>query len=221
MDEEETQETSSPAYDALNDMQKRFVDAYLGEAGGDASRAARLAGYAEIRGQAGYQVKNRPKVRAAIEERTTGLAIGAGLVLGRLAQQALALQTAYIRVRSVHIINCPDCKGIGGCEECGKTGKICAFCRDASDKCDGLKHGGESLAWIDLHGLDEAGLKHLIRGIKWDRNGNQIVEFHDAQKALELLGRHHRLFADRMELTGADGSPLAVKVLRDVSMDDL
>lgn len=34
------------------------------------------------------------------------------------------------------------------------------------------------------------------------------IELYDAQAALALLGKHHKLFVDKVEHTGADGQPL-------------
>ena len=52
---------------------------------------------------------------------------------------------------------------------------------------------------VDLGRLQADGKGHLVKGTKWDRSGNLIVEFYDAQSALTLIGRHHALFTDRME----------------------
>lgn len=52
---------------------------------------------------------------------------------------------------------------------------------------------------VDLDRMIAEGKGHLIKGIKWDRDGRRIVEFHDAQTALVHLGRHHKLFTDRTE----------------------
>jgi hypothetical protein len=35
---------------------------------------------------------------------------------------------------------------------------------------------------------------------------------YDAQAALALLGKHHKLFIDRTEISGKDGGPIAVNV---------
>lgn len=37
------------------------------------------------------------------------------------------------------------------------------------------------------------------------------IELYDAQSALEKLGRHHKLFTDKTEVTGKDGDAMAVK----------
>lgn len=39
------------------------------------------------------------------------------------------------------------------------------------------------------------------------------LEMHDRLRALELLGKHHKLFTDKQEVTGADGGALTVNVV--------
>lgn len=42
-------------------------------------------------------------------------------------------------------------------------------------------------------------------------------ELYDAQAALEKLGRHHKLFTDKAELSGPDGGPIEHKDMSDAS----
>ena len=52
----------------LTDKQRRFVDAYCGEARFNATKAARLAGYSEKSAyQKGYELKNVESIRAHID----------------------------------------------------------------------------------------------------------------------------------------------------------
>ena len=60
---------------------------------------------------------------------------------------------------------------------------------------------------VDIEGLKKAGLTHLIKGITPTKHGARI-EFHDAAQALQLIGKHHKLFTEKHEVTGADGEPL-------------
>lgn len=48
---------------------------------------------------------------------------------------------------------------------------------------------------IDLHKAAKAGKLHLVKKIKDGRDGLSI-ELYDAQAALQLLGKHHKLFGD-------------------------
>lgn len=61
---------------------------------------------------------------------------------------------------------------------------------------------------VDIAGMIADGKAHLIKGTKWDARGNLTVEFHDAQRALELIGKHLGMFRDRLEVSGPDGEPL-------------
>lgn len=42
---------------------------------------------------------------------------------------------------------------------------------------------------------------HLIKGLKYSRQGKPVLEFYDAQAALEKIGRAMALFVDREEIT--------------------
>jgi len=68
---------------------------------------------------------------------------------------------------------------------------------------------------VDLDRLIADGKGHLAKGIKWDRAGNLVVEFYDAQSALALIGRYHRLFVDRTELTGVNRKAIEIQVCWD------
>jgi len=46
------------------------------------------------------------------------------------------------------------------------------------------------------------------------------VELYDALRALELIGKHHKLFTDRTEYSGPDGGPIVIKGYSTVSPDD-
>lgn len=52
----------------------------------------------------------------------------------------------------------------------------------------------------------------LIKRIAHSKGKNSVIELHDAQTALALLGKHHRLFVDRQEITGKDGGPVEVEI---------
>lgn len=58
-------------------------------------------------------------------------------------------------------------------------------------------------------------IKETKRMIGDDEVITQEIDFelHDAQAALQLIGRHHKLFVDRTELTGKNGGQLVVRVV--------
>ena len=51
---------------------------------------------------------------------------------------------------------------------------------------------------VDLKALKKAGLMHLVKGTKHNSKGKLIVEFYDAQKAKELIGKYHAIWANRV-----------------------
>ena len=73
---------------------------------------------------------------------------------------------------------------------------------------------------VDLERLLADRKGHLIKGMKWTQRGDLVVEFYDAQRALELIGRRLGLFVDRQELSGPGGGPISVKGYMTVSPDD-
>lgn len=73
-------------------------------------------------------------------------------------------------------------------------------------------------ACVDLEAMQRDGKMHLIKAIKETKYGQQI-EFHDVQTALQLIGRHHKLFVDRNEVSGAEGGPVQLKVIYDNDPD--
>ena len=70
---------------------------------------------------------------------------------------------------------------------------------------------------VDLERMLADGKAHLIKGTKWDRLGNLVVEFYDAHAALVDLGKHLGLFTERVDVTSG-GQPLKGYVT--VSPDD-
>lgn len=65
---------------------------------------------------------------------------------------------------------------------------------------------------INWEKLVEARLTHLVKAVYLTKYGTRI-EFHDPQRALELIGKHHGLFVDRQEITGKDGADLRLVIL--------
>ena len=83
----------------------------------------------------------------------------------------------------------------------------------------------ESMSFsMALQKAKELGLTHLIKKVKQrttmtlkkDGDAEEVhwfeVELHDSQAALVHLGKHHKLFTDKVEHTGKDGNPLKVEI---------
>lgn len=47
------------------------------------------------------------------------------------------------------------------------------------------------------------------------------IKFYDKNKSLEMLGRHLKMFTDKKEVSGADGGPIQVKNVSDLSDEEL
>ena len=69
---------------------------------------------------------------------------------------------------------------------------------------------------IDWGKLVAAGKTHLVKKFKVTKDGVEI-ELHDPQRALELLGKHHRLFVDQAEVT----TNLAITFTGNADPDDV
>lgn len=53
---------------------------------------------------------------------------------------------------------------------------------------------------VDFERLLADGKGHLVKGTKWDRAGNLVVEFYDGQAALALIGKHLTLFREHVNV---------------------
>lgn len=86
--------------------QRRFAEHYVGEAQGNAKRAAELAGYnyssEDSLKQMGYQLLNKPNVSAAIVEMTEENACSSAQILHELASIAFAPFNEYIEILTRH-----------------------------------------------------------------------------------------------------------------------
>lgn len=71
---------------------------------------------------------------------------------------------------------------------------------------------------VDLAGLKEAGLMHLVKGVKETPHG-LVVEFYDAQAAIDKILRAQGAYVDRHEIGGKDGGPVE-QVIRFEWVDD-
>jgi len=79
---------------------------------------------------------------------------------------------------------------------------------------------------VTMTGVNWAYLKehsHLVKKISYTRDGRPVLEFHDAQAALELLAKNHGLLLERRELSGAGGKPvpvIGIEIVKPESVED-
>lgn len=52
----------------------------------------------------------------------------------------------------------------------------------------------------DIQKILDDGYAYLVKGLKYNTSGKPVWEFHDPVKAMELLGKHYKLFTDRQEI---------------------
>lgn len=71
----------------------------------------------------------------------------------------------------------------------------------------------------DIEKARENGKTLLIKKIKTTTTSTGAttyketeIEGHDRLRALELIGKHHKLFTDKQEITGEDGKPIPVLI---------
>jgi phage terminase small subunit len=150
--------------DGLTLKERLFRDYYLGEARGNGTLAARLAGYEgddNSLGVMAYHLLRKPKIQTSIQQALDTVTMGAHEVLETLSKQA--------------------------------RGTLA----------DVLDDNGR----FNLQLAKERGTIGLLRKMKVrrriERRENVETEYidhdleiHNAQTALEMLGRHHRLFGD-------------------------
>lgn len=164
--------------DGLRPKESLFVNAYLGECRFNATAAARVAGYKGTDGVLG--------VSAFRLLRKPKIAV---LVLERLNEAAMSANEVLARLSK----------------------------QARGSLADVLTEEGEfDLAAARASGFDDLLKKLKIKKtVRRERGSNDEIEdisyeyeIHDAQAALVHIGKFHKLFADRVEHTNPDGTPL-------------
>ena len=69
-----------------------------------------------------------------------------------------------------------------------------------------------AIGTVDIAGLKAAGLGHLIKNVKEGKYG-KVVEFYDAQAAIDKLLRARGAYVDRHEVSGKDGRDIVLRVV--------
>lgn len=72
---------------------------------------------------------------------------------------------------------------------------------------------------IDWQKVKEKGF--LIKAILHRKGQQSKIELYDAQSALALMGKHHKLFTERHEHSGPGGKPIALDFSGNVDPDEL
>lgn len=153
---------STPAKDPdrLTLKQRLFVEAYLGEAKGNATEAARLAGYKgsnKTLQVVGAENLSKPIISKLLTERVERAAMTADEVLDELTRIAKTDWQQFVDIQT------------------GRSGEVIGA----------------------------------------------TLQLKDKLKALELLGRYHKLFTERHEHSGPGGGPIRTATAQELSDDEL
>lgn len=73
---------------------------------------------------------------------------------------------------------------------------------------------GVSTPYLNFRQAKERGKLHLIKKFKYSSEGYPEIELYSGYDALVQLGRAHKLFVERQEVTGADGGEILIKLDR-------
>jgi len=190
---------------ALTGKQALFVEEYLKCL--NKTEAARRAGYDGndvTLGAIGYENFKKPQIEEAIKQRLAEVAMSSDEVLKRLAEHAR-----------------------------GNMGDFWKIPANGSPVLDLTSDRAKT----QLHLIKKMKVKTTTKLLVGDGESlpenedsiliNQLVtteidfELYDAQAALEKLGKHHKLFVERTELTGLNGGPIEHKEVTQLSDDEL
>jgi hypothetical protein len=169
------------------DRQKAFVEAYFNNQmnATEAYQSLHPKVSRTVAAQLGWQTLRNIKIQAEIERRLSEQVMSANEVLRRLSDMAKANLLPFIRIT-----------------EDGTT-------------------------YFDFSHPDAKNYFHLIKKLKTKRTRRVVgrgkgaedwedewveVELHDAQTALEKIGKYHKLFAESVDLT-SDGGPIVLNVV--------
>ncbi len=167
----------------LSPKRRMFVEEYL--RCWNATEAARRAGYRNARRQ-GSRLLTFVDIQEAIQKRIAEVTMSADEVLVRLADIARGSMEDFIRF--IEEENAEG-EGEGEAEDAPARKSI--------------------VDWtVDLIQAQAAGKLHLIKSIEMGPWGLKKIDLYDKLEVLALLGKHHRLFVERLEHTGKDGQPL-------------
>lgn len=180
----------TPTLKTLTAKQRAFVNAYI-SSGFNATQSALTAGYsAKTAYSIGSENLRKPEIKAEIEAEIKAL----------FTERTMSAQEVLMRLTD------------------HARGDLGDFVDDAG-----------TIDWVEVRAMGKTGLlKRIKRKTRRERrkDGDDIetideeIELHNPQIALQLLGKHHGLFVEKIEHTGKDGGPIEVKGYKKFSPDD-
>lgn len=173
---------------ALTHKQKVFTNAYLATFNAtEAARQAQYKGDDHTLASVGWENLRKPEIAKAISERLSAQAMTADEVLHRLADQARASMSDFVRFND----NAEPVFDLQAASMMGKlhlAKKLKTKTRSWSEPTINVTNGE-----IESREVTETAIE---------------FELYDAQSALALIGKHHKLFSESVEVTGKDGGPI-------------
>lgn len=171
--------------DKLTPKQKLFVEHYCGQANGNATEAASLAGYSGERATlatTGWENLRKPKIRRAIDKLLELEVMSAAEVRARLSRQARGSMGDVLQINDAGWFEV----NLAQAKELNQLGLIQSAERFTSTTT--TKDGA------------------VVETVRMK------VKLYSSQKALNLLGKMHGIFGpQQVEITGKDGAPVEVK----------
>jgi hypothetical protein len=220
---------------ALEGKRKAFVDHYF-LCGLNGSKAAIKAGYGKDRARhTAYDLLQNEEVKAEVEKRLKAGQMGPEETLYRLQEHAtvsfddffdlIDRQETLDRLyeeRSGLEQQLRDLPNPPGKDEPKEPKELSVLRWALSSNLSDLKRMireyefGDSIFRLNLEKARDEGKLHLVKGVKWDKNGRPILEWANSYEAIKDTGRHHTLFTDNLDHT-TGGQPF--KLYQDVDTD--
>lgn len=206
------QEQFDAALAELSPQQRVFVEEYLTCL--NASEAARRAKYKTKANVQGARMLANDSIATAVQLGFQLHTMPSFEVLARIAEHARGTMADFLRIDDEEITLSWSLLSVPTTED-GEIDIASAMLRLASQEnvrpTDRILHTAtirRPAARLDLQEAGRRGKLGLVKKYSFDDKGKVSIELYDAQAALQLIGRHHKLFVDRTEITGEDGAPL-------------
>lgn len=188
---------------ALSNKQRAFVEYYI--ACWDGTKAAIQAGYSpHTAAQQASRLLKNVNIQALIKERVSEIAMSANEVLTALSEQARADIGQFYKVVEEWTFYPLPTYDILDAEEV----------EDDTDPDNPRKRINYLVRHValDTDKLTDPRYSRLLQKVSDTPRGGIEIEIYNKQNAIIQLGKYHRLFTDKQEITGKDGGPIETKV---------
>jgi len=189
--------------DNLNPKQKKFIEFYLGEAHFNGTLAAELSGYKgskNVLGVTAYNLLRNPKIKAEIDMVLSAMTMPANVVLTRLTEIAEGKVTDFLDDdKRFDLKKAKEAKKDGLLKKVKFKRTVRETKAEVNDDIQSILETDEIEAFNKIEIIYE----------------EVEFELHSAHEALRDLGKHHKLFTDKVEHSGDVG--LVQKEAHDLS----